>query len=119
MIGQKRCISAPKGRTTIAQAEGLGCDVPALKAPKGANFWMRVECSIVRPFRALALYSAGRFVVQFFRLDQPFVLGLSQAQFLSFGTEAVSGSPDELRALVAGEVDKIKRVAKAVGATAD
>lgn len=31
----------------------------------------------------IALYSAGRFVVQFFRLDQPFVWGLSQAQFLS------------------------------------
>ena len=42
-----------------------------------------------------------------------------KAQFLSFGTEAVSSSPDELRALVAGEVEKIKRVAKAVGATAD
>src|SRR3954447_22047369 len=32
----------------------------------------------------IALYSAGRVVVQFFRLDQPFFLGLSQAQFLSF-----------------------------------
>ena len=39
----------------------------------------------------IALYSAGRFVVQFFRLDQPFMFGLSQAQLLSFliGTIAV------------------------------
>ena len=42
-----------------------------------------------------------------------------KAQFLSFGTEAVSSSPDELRTLVSGEVEKIKKVAKAVGATAD
>ena len=32
----------------------------------------------------IALYSAGRFVVQFFRLDQPFMFGLSQAQLLAF-----------------------------------
>lgn len=31
----------------------------------------------------LALYSAGRFVVQFYRVDSPFLLGLSQAQFSS------------------------------------
>jgi tripartite-type tricarboxylate transporter receptor subunit TctC len=48
-------------------------------------------------------------------MDMPDV----KAQFLSFGTEAVTGSPDELRTLVATEVDKIKRVAKSVGATAD
>jgi tripartite-type tricarboxylate transporter receptor subunit TctC len=48
-------------------------------------------------------------------MDMPDV----RAQFLSFGTEAVTGSPDELRTLVATEVDKIKRVAKSVGATAD
>jgi phosphatidylglycerol:prolipoprotein diacylglycerol transferase len=38
----------------------------------------------------IALYSAGRFVVQFFRIDQPFFLGLSQAQFLSFAIGAAS-----------------------------
>jgi len=38
----------------------------------------------------IALYSAGRFFVQFFRLDQPFVFGLSQAQFLSFAVGAVA-----------------------------
>ena len=38
----------------------------------------------------IALYSAGRFVVQFFRLDQPFVFGLSQAQFMSFAVGAVA-----------------------------
>ena len=38
----------------------------------------------------IALYSAGRVVVQFFRLDQPFFLGLSQAQFLSFLVGAVA-----------------------------
>ena len=31
----------------------------------------------------LALYSAGRFVVQFYRVDTPFLLGLSQAQLSS------------------------------------
>jgi phosphatidylglycerol---prolipoprotein diacylglyceryl transferase len=36
----------------------------------------------------IALYSAGRFVVQFYRLDQPFVFGLSQAQFLAFAVGA-------------------------------
>jgi phosphatidylglycerol:prolipoprotein diacylglycerol transferase len=36
----------------------------------------------------IALYSAGRVVVQFFRLDQPFLFGLSQAQFLSFAVGA-------------------------------
>ncbi|MCC6175780.1 MAG: prolipoprotein diacylglyceryl transferase [Chloroflexi bacterium] len=38
----------------------------------------------------IALYSAGRFVVQFFRLDQPFVWGLSQAQFLAFTVGAIA-----------------------------
>jgi prolipoprotein diacylglyceryltransferase len=38
----------------------------------------------------IALYSAGRVVVQFFRLDQPFFLGLSQAQFLSFAVGALA-----------------------------
>jgi phosphatidylglycerol---prolipoprotein diacylglyceryl transferase len=38
----------------------------------------------------IALYSAGRFVVQFFRLDQPFLMGLSQAQFLSFVVGAMA-----------------------------
>jgi phosphatidylglycerol:prolipoprotein diacylglycerol transferase len=37
----------------------------------------------------IALYSAGRFFVQFFRLDQPFIFGLSQAQFMSFAVGAV------------------------------
>ncbi|MDP8924847.1 MAG: prolipoprotein diacylglyceryl transferase [Chloroflexota bacterium] len=32
----------------------------------------------------IALYSAGRFIVQFYRLDQPFMFGLSQAQLLAF-----------------------------------
>ncbi|CAA9422356.1 MAG: BUG/TctC family periplasmic protein [uncultured Ramlibacter sp.] len=40
-----------------------------------------------------------------------------QSQFLGFGTDAATGSPEELRTLVAEEVEKIKRVAKAVGAT--
>lgn len=38
----------------------------------------------------IALYSAGRFVVQFFRIDTPFIFGLSQAQFLSFVVGAIS-----------------------------
>ncbi|MCC7371179.1 MAG: prolipoprotein diacylglyceryl transferase [Chloroflexi bacterium] len=38
----------------------------------------------------IALYSLGRFWVQFFRLDQPFVFGLSQAQFLSFAVGALA-----------------------------
>jgi phosphatidylglycerol:prolipoprotein diacylglycerol transferase len=38
----------------------------------------------------IALYSFGRFFVQFFRLDQPFLFGLSQAQFLSFAVGAVA-----------------------------
>jgi phosphatidylglycerol:prolipoprotein diacylglycerol transferase len=38
----------------------------------------------------IALYSAGRFVVQFYRLDQPFLFGLSQAQFLSFAVGAIA-----------------------------
>lgn len=40
---------------------------------EGMVFWLMI-----------ALYSAGRFVVQFFRLDTPFLLGLSQAQLLAF-----------------------------------
>jgi tripartite-type tricarboxylate transporter receptor subunit TctC len=40
-----------------------------------------------------------------------------KAQFLGFGTDAATGSPQEFGALVATEVDKIKRVAKAVGAS--
>lgn len=38
----------------------------------------------------IGLYSAGRFVVQFFRLDAPFFMGLSQAQFLSFVVGAIA-----------------------------
>lgn len=38
----------------------------------------------------IALYSLGRFWVQFFRLDQPFVFGLSQAQFLSLAVGALA-----------------------------
>jgi phosphatidylglycerol:prolipoprotein diacylglycerol transferase len=38
----------------------------------------------------IALYSAGRVFVQFFRLDAPFFLGLSQAQFLSFAVGAIA-----------------------------
>jgi phosphatidylglycerol:prolipoprotein diacylglycerol transferase len=38
----------------------------------------------------IALYSLGRVFVQFFRLDAPFVFGLSQAQFLSFAVGAVA-----------------------------
>jgi phosphatidylglycerol:prolipoprotein diacylglycerol transferase len=38
----------------------------------------------------IALYSAGRFVVQFFRIDTPFLFGLSQAQFLSFAIGAMA-----------------------------
>jgi len=39
-----------------------------------------------------------------------------QAQFAQLGTDAATGTPEELRTLVAAEVDKIKQVAKAVGA---
>ncbi|MFN8524325.1 MAG: prolipoprotein diacylglyceryl transferase [Chloroflexota bacterium] len=39
----------------------------------GMAFWLMI-----------ALYSLGRFFVQFFRLDTPFLWGLSQAQLLSF-----------------------------------
>jgi phosphatidylglycerol:prolipoprotein diacylglycerol transferase len=38
----------------------------------------------------IALYSAGRVVVQFFRLDAPFFLGMSQAQFASFVVGAIA-----------------------------
>ena len=38
----------------------------------------------------IALYSLGRFFVQFFRLDTPFLWGLSQAQLLSFAVGAVA-----------------------------
>lgn len=38
----------------------------------------------------IALYSAGRGVVQFFRVDAPFIFGLSQAQFLSFAVGAIA-----------------------------
>jgi phosphatidylglycerol:prolipoprotein diacylglycerol transferase len=38
----------------------------------------------------IALYSMGRVVIQFFRLDAPFFLGLSQAQFLSFAIGAIA-----------------------------
>lgn len=38
----------------------------------------------------IALYSVGRFVVQFYRLDQPFFMGLSQAQFLAFAIGALA-----------------------------
>ncbi len=38
----------------------------------------------------LGLYSAGRFVVQFYRMDTPFALGLSQAQLLSVLTAMVA-----------------------------
>jgi prolipoprotein diacylglyceryltransferase len=31
-----------------------------------------------------ALYSFGRFFIQFYRIDTPFLAGLSQAQLLSF-----------------------------------
>jgi tripartite-type tricarboxylate transporter receptor subunit TctC len=40
-----------------------------------------------------------------------------QAQFLKLGTDVTTGTPAELRGLLVDEVDKIKRVAKAVGAT--
>jgi len=38
----------------------------------------------------IALYSAGRFVVQFFRIDTPFIFGISQAQFLAFAVGAIA-----------------------------
>jgi phosphatidylglycerol---prolipoprotein diacylglyceryl transferase len=38
----------------------------------------------------IALYSFGRFFVQFYRLDQPFMFGLSQAQLLAFLAGAVA-----------------------------
>jgi tripartite-type tricarboxylate transporter receptor subunit TctC len=42
-----------------------------------------------------------------------------KAQFLAIGTDASTSSPEEFRQFVAEEVDKIKRVAKAVGVTAN
>lgn len=42
-----------------------------------------------------------------------------KTQFLGLGTDAGTGTPEEFRALVAEEVEKIKRVAKAVGATSN
>ena len=36
----------------------------------------------------IALYALGRFVVQFYRLDTPFLWGLSQAQLLAFASGA-------------------------------
>jgi phosphatidylglycerol:prolipoprotein diacylglycerol transferase len=38
----------------------------------------------------IALYSAGRVVIQFFRLDTPFIFGMSQAQFSSLAVGAVA-----------------------------
>jgi phosphatidylglycerol:prolipoprotein diacylglycerol transferase len=38
----------------------------------------------------IALYSAGRVVIQYFRLDAPFFLGMSQAQFSSFVVGAIA-----------------------------
>jgi len=38
----------------------------------------------------IALYSIGRVVIQFFRLDTPFIFGISQAQFSSFAVGAVA-----------------------------
>ncbi len=38
----------------------------------------------------IALYSLGRFFVQFFRLDTPFLWGLSQAQLLAFAVGALA-----------------------------
>jgi tripartite-type tricarboxylate transporter receptor subunit TctC len=40
-------------------------------------------------------------------------------QFLALGTDAATGTPEEFGTLVAGEVEKIKRVAKSVGATSN
>ena len=40
-----------------------------------------------------------------------------KAQFLAIGTDAVTGTPGEFGALIASEVDKIKRLARAVGPT--
>ncbi len=41
----------------------------------------------------------------------------TRAEFLGFGTEAATGTPQQLGALLADEVEKIKRLAKSVGAT--
>ena len=41
----------------------------------------------------------------------------SQAQFLSFGTDAATSTPDELSRLLASEVAKIKRIAQSVDTT--
>lgn len=43
----------------------------------------------------------------------------TKAQFLTFGTDAATSSPEELGRFLAEEVAKIKAVAKAVGATTD
>ncbi|MEJ8840442.1 tripartite tricarboxylate transporter substrate binding protein [Ramlibacter sp. AN1133] len=42
----------------------------------------------------------------------------TRTQFLAIGTDVATGSPEEFGALIAEEVDKIKRIAKSVGATA-
>jgi tripartite-type tricarboxylate transporter receptor subunit TctC len=41
----------------------------------------------------------------------------TKAEFLNFGTEAATGTPQQLATLLAEEVEKIKRLAKSVGAT--
>lgn len=41
----------------------------------------------------------------------------TKAEFLAFGTEAMAGTPQQLGALLAEEVEKISRLAKSVGAT--
>ena len=40
-----------------------------------------------------------------------------KAQFLTLGTDAATGTPQQFGALIVDEVDKIKRLAKSVGAT--
>jgi tripartite-type tricarboxylate transporter receptor subunit TctC len=42
-----------------------------------------------------------------------------QKQFLKLGTDASTGTPEELRTLLVEEVAKIKRVAKATHATSN
>ena len=60
----------------------------------GVCMWMLARRVLPRHgmvfWSVVALYSLGRFFIQFFRLDTPFLWGLSQAQLLSFAIGAVA-----------------------------
>lgn len=60
----------------------------------GVCMWLLARQALPRHgmvfWSVVALYSLGRFFIQFFRLDTPFLWGLSQAQLLSFAIGAVA-----------------------------